>query len=267
MTPSVKSATHLEPQAHSRMPCRTTLAIFLPVCILALTAKLALSLTTYGSNDMLTWEADLRKVQADQSLALYRDGSIPVWHGKPFNAEPFNHPPFMIHVLQAWGAASNVTGLPLRVWLRATCALADFAMFWLVWGILEAEGLPVRLPMLFLLAVSPVSILVSGFHGNTDPILMLFVVLSVYLIAAGRPVWLAGAALGMALNVKVVPVIFLPAILLYLATSRRRVEYCLAAAVVFLAGSVPYLIQDPWLVIRGVFGYQPVRGYWGLPEI
>src|SRR5689334_963170 len=41
-----------------------------------------------------------------------------------------------------------------------------------------------------------------GLHGNTDPILIFFLLLSIYLIDSQRPPWLAGAALGMAANFK-----------------------------------------------------------------
>jgi len=173
----------------------------------------------------------------------------------------------MIYLLQAWGAASALSGIPLRVWLRGSCAIADLGMLFLVYFILKAEGLPVRPPILLLLALSPVSILVSGFHGNTDPIMICLLLLSIYLIDTGRPVWLAGAAFGMALNIKVVPVIFLPAILVYLAFMRLRIKFALSAGAVFLAASMPFLAHDPALVMRSVFGYNPVSGSWGLPAI
>ena len=268
MIGSVKYPVVSLPATHSERESRTKrIVTFVLVCLLSFAAKVALSFTTYGSNDVLFWEANLRKIQADGGLALYRDGAVPSLGGKQYRAEHFNQLPFMIHVLRAWGTASTVSGVPVRVWLRMSGALADIGMLWLVWAILKAEGLPVRPPMLLLLALSPVSILVSGFHGNTDPIMVFFTLLSIYLIDSGRFGWVAGAMLGMAMNIKVVPAIFLPAILLYLTTSRQRIEFTLSAAVVFLAGSTPYLMQDPMLVIHSVFGYRPVSGSWGLSQI
>lgn len=247
-----------------RESCR---GIFVLVCFLAFAVKLALSFATQGTNDMLFWEANLRKIQADGGLALYREGAVPSWQGKTYRIESFNQSPFMIHLLRTWGAASAVSGVPFRVWLRVSGAVADLGMLLLVCGILKAERLPVRSPILLLLALSPVSILISGFHGNTDPILVFFLVLSIYLIDTGRPVWLAGAAFGMAMNIKVMPIIFLLAILLSLGSLRCRIGFALSAGLVFLAGSMPYLVQDPALVIHSVFGYNPVCGSWGLCEI
>jgi len=235
--------------------------------IVAFAIKLALVLATYGTNDVLFWEADIRKIQTDGGLALYRDGAVPRWEDTEYRAERFNQPPFMMHACRAGGAVADASGVPFRVWLRVTGALADIGTFLLVWGILRAERLALNPPMLLAVALSPVSILVSGFHGNTDPIMICFLLLSIYLIASRRSVWLAGTALGMAMNIKVVPIIFLPAILLYLTSLRSRVAFALSAGAVFLAGSMPYLAQEPALVIRNVFGYNPVAGLWGFPLI
>ncbi|HEY2017748.1 MAG TPA: glycosyltransferase 87 family protein [Bryobacteraceae bacterium] len=252
-----------------RSPVRLPFPWVLLLCgLLALAGKFALSLTTYGSNDVLYWEADLRKIQTEGPLALYRDGAVPSWEGTPYaDAEIFNHPPLMVHVIRAWGTLEAVSGVPFRAWLRLTSSLADFGMLWLVWQILRTKKIQVRPVMLVLLALSPVSILVSGFHGNTDPVMVFFLLLSIYAIETGRPAWVAGVAFGMAINIKIVPVVFAPLILLYLGLMRRRLVFTLAAGLVFLAGSMPYLAQDPILLIRSMFGYSPVMGSWGLPEI
>ena len=54
--------------------------------------------------------------------------------------------------------------------------------------------------------------MISGFHGNTDPLMIAPLLLSVYLIEADAPSWIAGAAMGLATNVKVVPVVLLPVV-------------------------------------------------------
>ena len=121
---------------------------------------------------------------------------------------------------------------------------------------------PLPLSRLLPVALSPVLILVSGFHGNTDSVMIFFLLLSIFLIERGRSGWEAGAAFGMAANIKVVPLIFAPVILMYLP-AKRRVGFAVSAAGIWLAGSMPYLAQDPRQVIRSVFGYNSVSGFWG----
>ncbi len=232
----------------------------------AFAAKMALAIVTYGTNDVLTWEADLQTLKARGARTLYVEGSRPTWQGNSTGVrQQFNHPPFMIHVLQAGAGLAEITGLPFRTWLRVSCALADIAMLWLVCGILRAERIAPDASSLVAVALSPASILISGFHGNTDPIMVCFLVLSVYLVATGRPTWLAGATFGLSLSIKVVPIIFLPVVLFSLSSVRRRAVFTLSAAAVFLLGSMPYLAEEPILVIRNVLGYTPGAGLWGFP--
>jgi hypothetical protein len=232
----------------------------------ALAAKLVLAFVTYGTNDVLTWEADLHTLKESGERTLYIEGSRPTWPGNSTGVrQQFNHPPFMIHVLQAGAAIAETTGLPFRTWLRVACAVADIAMLWLVCGILRAERIAPDASSLVAVALSPASILISGFHGNTDPIMVCFLVLSIYLIVTGRPAWLAGAAFGLAISIKIVPILFLLLVLLSLSSVRRSAAFILSAAAVFLLGSMPYLAREPMLVMRNVLGYTPGAGLWGFP--
>lgn len=229
--------------------------------VLALALKLVLAFAAYGSNDVLYWEADLRKIQTEGGIALYRDGAIPTFAGKQYRTEPFNQPPFMIYALRAGGALADFTGIPFRAWLRIGSSLADLGSLLTVWGLLGIEKRR-SLSRLLPVALSPVLILVSGFHGNTDPMMMLFLLLAVYLVERNQPEW-AGVSMGMAANIKVVPVIFVPVILLSLATMRDRLKFAGISAAVWLAGSMPFLIQDPATVIHSVFSYSSRQGLWG----
>jgi hypothetical protein len=234
---------------------------------LAFVVKISLAWNTYGTNDVIFWERDLAKIQHDGGLALYRDGAQIYWNGAWVRTEPFNQPPFLIHLLRGWGAMADASGLPMRFWLRLTSVLADIGSLALVWSISKASKLYIHPLALGLVALSPVSIMVAGFHGNTDPLMVSLLLLSVYLIETGRGEWLAGAAFGMAMNIKIVPMIFAPVLLLYLPTMRRRAGFVVAAGGIFVAASLPYLAQEPLLIIHRVFGYGSGVGRWGIPRL
>jgi len=229
--------------------------------------KTAIALTAYGSTDVLLFEADVAKMRRDGGLALYRDGISTEWCGKieQLACPPFNHPPFMIHVLGGWASLAHVSGLPLRFWLRLTCAVADLGSLALLVRLLRRRlSEPQTRVALLWFAASPIAILISGFHGNTDPILMFFVLLAIELIEGQRPAWLAGVALGVATDIKILPVLLTPAALLSLPGTRRKLEFCVGAGAAFLVGSVPFLLMAPELVVTRVFGYSSQFGTWGL---
>lgn len=229
--------------------------------------KVWMALSTHGSTDVLIFEADLAKTRKEGAVALYRDGISTPWCGQLGQRQcpPFIHPPFMIHVLAGWGALADMSGLPLRFWLRLTCALADVGSLALVLRMWGARGPDAAAwTTLALFVACPISIFVSGFHGNTDPILMFFVLLAILLVEWRRPAWLAGVALGMAMNVKILPALLVPAVLLGLPGTRRRVEFCAGAGAVVLLGSLPVLAVAPEVIAPRVLGYGSQAGPWGI---
>jgi hypothetical protein len=246
---------------------------------LAFLFKLYLALYTEGTLDAAAFADHLAKIEEFGGVGVYRVVGA-------FN-NPFNSPPFIVHFLKALGWLTGATGLPFAFWLRLPCVLADAGSFFLIWKLLELSpasqhSAPASrnidaprerdvpreydVPLLLVaFALSPVAIIISGFHGNTDPIMIFFVLLSAYFLETreGACVRLAAIAFGLALNFKVAPLIFAPALWFYLPGMRQRIEYFGLAALVFLCGSLPYLLSDPALIARSVFGYASIYGHWG----
>jgi hypothetical protein len=220
----------------------------------AFAGKLALALATYGTNDVYAWERFARW------SAIFGSGL--------YSADAaFNHPPSMIHVLAAMQWLAKTTGIFFPFWLRLPAILADAGSLWVVWRIFAPRfAEPAVRWSLLLMALSPVSILVSGFHGNTDPVVMFFLLLSVW--AAGEDTELrSGAAFGAAMCVKVLPLIVLPVLFFYRREWRRRIVFLCSAVIVMLVCWSPYVFRDPGPIFRQVIGYQSLYGHWGLTWI
>jgi hypothetical protein len=222
--------------------------------------KLLLALFTTGTNDSITRDRDVAVLRSAGAVELYRHGvQYMTSAGTPGPRQEFIHPPAWLRALQLMGALQDATGLPPHVWVRIGCALADAGTLALLW--LMFPGAVYRPPLL-LVTLSPVAVMASGFHGNQDPIMMCFVVLSVWLLEKRR-VSCAGVALGLALGVKLVPVIFAPALLLSMAGSRNRIKWTGAVIVTWIIVSLPWLIQSPELILRTISGYGGATGFWG----
>ena len=233
------------------MPSRLRLRTACIAAAAAFAIKAALATLTLGTNDILSWQSFLQKILSDGGLQLYRE--VPL----------FNHPPFMIHLLQLWGRAETRLHLPLAFSLRMTSALADLGTAWLMWKLASQKNLAVRPAALWIVLLSPVSILIAGFHGNTDPLMMFLVAAAVYAAETHRGPWLIGFCLGAAMNIKVVPVLLIPALFFWLDGLRNRVIFLAATGIVFLGGSMPYIAQEPGLVLMRVFAYGGLQGQWG----
>jgi hypothetical protein len=218
--------------------------------------KLYLAFKTAGTIDAAGFADHLAKIEQFGGLGAYRVRGA-------FD-NPFNSPPFMIHALRAMGWLAQTTHLPFPFWLRLPSILADVGSLLITSRMLARlwPGRDLTWPLL-LVALSPVSIMLSGYHGNTDSLMIFFVLLTVYLCEREGTAWAAGLAFGAALNIKIVPLMFAPALLLYLPDVRRRLQFLVAASGLWLTASLPYVLQDPLLVARTVFGYGSIYGHWG----
>ena len=235
---------------------RSWVLVILGAAVSVLLLKLFMSLTTAGSLDVAGFTDHLVKIR--------EFGGIGAYHNVGKFGNPFNHPPFMIHVISAMGYMADRTGLPFSFWLRLPATLADIGSLLLVWKILErSRQLRLEPKTLLLMVLCPASIMISGYHGNTDAVMILFLLAAVYIIDTTDRGWLAGVAFGMALNIKVAPLIFIPVMFFYLGSLKQRLHFFGAAFMVFLVGSMPYIVQDPGVISRIVFGYGSLYGNWG----
>lgn len=230
-------------------------AVIIAVASIAFVAKLLLALKTYGTNDVYTYE---------------RFG---LW-SRYFGAELYriapdlNHPPSVLHFMSSILWISEHTRLPFHFWLRFPGILADAGSLWLVCRILRARlaERSVFVAVLFI-AIAPIHIMISGFHGNTDPVMIFFVMLAVWLAGDCENAAAGGAAYGMALCIKIAPVILIPVLFLSLPGMRKRIAFFAAAAAVVVVTWSPYIFDDPSAVIHQVFGYKSSYGLWGFSWI
>lgn len=196
--------------------------------------------------------------------AIRQNGDIQIYYFRGSFNNPFNFPPSMIHFFKMLGVISDMTGLPLRFWLRISTSLSDLVTVLVVAELLRKHK--DRFQLCALLLLCPVSVFINGYEGNVDGLMIACIVLSVYLIESRFPMF-AGLALGCALSVKIAPLILLPVFFFYLPNVKTRLQFMIAAAAVFVGLSSPYLFQDPPAVWHKVFSYSSIYGVWGLTRI
>jgi hypothetical protein len=222
------------------------------VAAIAFLAKLALALNTYGTNDVYTYE---------------RFG---LW-SRYFGAELYkiapdlNHPPSMLHLLRLLIGVGEWTHLGFAFCIRFPGIVADAGTVWLICRILGPRiGERSVFWAVLLIAASPTNILVSGFHGNTDPVMIFFVLLMVWLVGYRDRAAAGGVAFGIAFCIKIAPVVLMPVLFFALKGVRRKAAFFAAAGALVLVAWAPYLYQEPVAVFHQVFGYKSSYGLWGV---
>jgi hypothetical protein len=233
----------------------------LAAAILALLGKLTLAATTYGTNDIWHWLDFIRGVRHSGPIGVY---------SFPFQGSYYNHPPLIGYLLEAVSWLSHL-GLTPQFTIRAVSSLADVATALIVFALLlrrrplwEATTAGVAV------AVCPILVIISGFHGNTDPIFTMLTLLSAYLLADRDRPALAGVAIALAIGVKIVPVVTVPCLLVFALRRGRAVfvRFTVAAVAVSLLYWLPALVRQ-WTMVRShVIGYAGQNSHeWGIDQL
>src|SRR2546428_5532900 len=184
------------------------------LALVALTLKLAIAYNTIGTNDAVFFYG-FAKVLSEHGLEW-------TYHHSRY----FNHPPLTAYYLRGIYALTEQrwcqdVGVHFPFLLRLPGIVADFLV---VLVLLRMNKTNLRIPTwaLALFAVSPVSLMVSGFHGNTDPVMVLFLVCAVWMCLRNQPV-MSGLFLALSCQIKIVPLFLLPAFFFFwLSQSKSR---------------------------------------------
>lgn len=231
--------------------------LIVAVAGIAALSKIGLALTTMGTNDVIAFYQFAKAIETHGLTRTYQHSVL------------FNHPPLVGYFLAvlAWLDHQTIfqqSGLTFPFFLRLPGIIADFIVVLLVLSVVRKypELRPPRWALL-LFAISPVSIMVTGFHGNTDPILVLFLLVASIMAVDGRPV-LCGLFLALSCQVKVIPLLLLP-LFFFFWFERRRVwsfagSFFLSA---FLFCAEP-LLKSPVVFVKNVLAYGSFWGVWGL---
>lgn len=166
--------------------------------------------------------------------------------------EIFNHPPLMGRFFAAAASLAAWSGVPFRVCLRAPFALLDLGTALLLLRLLR--GSRWRFAAAAAYWLSPLALLFSAYHGNTDSAVAFFALLSMAGAVAGRPA-LAGLALGVGLWVKLPALVAAPALCFAFSTWRERALFAASALAVGAIGALPEIAQDPALLARRIVAY------------
>lgn len=216
------------------------------VVLVGAIARLLLWWNSIGSNDVVIWYAHAEAIR-DYGIA-----------GTYEHVQRFNHPPLVgLYARAVLGMAdADVYAFARLIKLPALAGEA-LAMV-LLWRFAGCRVAAVY-------ALLPVPILVSAFHGNTDCLLAALLLGSALAFDRDRYL-LAGLLFGAAMNVKVVPLVLVPVVLLAAPSARALVRLGAGLAVGAIPFIPPALSAGP-AMIRNMVDYVPNPDNWGVLSV
>jgi Gpi18-like mannosyltransferase len=170
----------------------------------------------------------------------------------------YPYPPVwvVVEVLALW--LSRHLDWSFAVLVKLPVLLADLGLVALLARMGASRGLGMRAAWLF--ALHPVSILVTGFHGQFDAAALLCLLLAVFWLEARR-FDLSALALAGGIALKSFPVLLLPFFLLSLAGIRARLRYAALATLPVAALLLPFAIDNASALRRELLGYGGVADF------
>lgn len=235
---------------------RAPSALLLAVAIVGLALRLYLAATSAGSTDVRRWEYFTRLATDGDYRTIYFTDK-PIW----------NQPAPALLILHGVAVLERATGWSFAFTFRLIPSLADLGNLLLIYGLARRRWGPWgAVGAASCHALSPAAITIAGFHGNTDPIMVFFILLGIWLFDR-RPI-LACTFLGLGLGVKY------PAALVLLALGLAFARSSAMAAATALAAILPFAVIS-WFFVHPFLGrafhniadYASEPGAWGLGHL
>ena len=226
------------------------LIIFIPASIV-LFAKLILSYIVYGTDDMTSW--------IKFADTIHKFGTFKIYSILPL----YNHPPLMSWMLKLISLIAIKSQLSFPFVFRLMPILADYGSIFLIWGLLKKYKMK-NINLICLICIfNPINFLISGFHGNTDPVFIFFVLLATYLLENNN-IAFSGFIYGLSMCIKIVPIVLAPVFFFYLKNKKDKITFISFAFIAPVLVFLPYFIQDYHSIIKNIFVYSGLKGIWGL---
>ena len=234
--------------------------IIIAAGILAASLKTYCAATTFGSCDV---------------PIIHRFGQIVDVFGLDYMYRldhHFNHPPItgeffgLLYHFAVWLTPPAPHAVPrsFPLLLRLPSIIADALALLVLLRLHQKIGKP-PVWALVMFALSPVAFMVSGFHGNVDPIMVCLLLMAAYFCVEDSAS-LSGLFLALACGIKIIPLFLVPTFLFFWL--HRGAKPALKFAVIFgcscLAVWSEALIGSPSYFFRNVLGYSSYAGGWGI---
>ena len=228
--------------------------------VLAAALKLYCAATTFGSCDVTIHARFGQIIDAAGIDYMYRLD------------RHFNHPPVtgqlfaLLYHLSAYLTPPAPHSVPrsFPFLLRLPSIVADFFAVLVLLRIRTRTRTP-PVWALILFALSPVAFMVSGFHGNVDPIMVCALLVAAYFCVEEHGI-LSAIFLALACGIKVIPLFLTPVFFFFWLHRGRKqalqfgasfVLSCLAVWSTAMLGSAGYFFKN-------VLGYSSYAGGWGI---
>lgn len=217
--------------------------IWLGIGLMGILVRVWLWWTSLGCNDIDNWVLHGRNVLANGLTRAYTASVI------------FNHPPFIgMYSGLAWSWADGNLMIFARL-IKVPGLVGEAITLLVLWYFAGPRAFATY-------SWLPSAILISSFHGNTDTLSAAFILTGA--IAFDRKSYLVSGILwSAALNVKLLPLVFVPLVLIGAPSVRALVRVSIGLAIGVLPFVPPALVASH-AMYRNMLAYNSTPDNWGI---
>ncbi|WP_326814488.1 glycosyltransferase family 39 protein [Streptomyces sp. NBC_01763] len=228
---------------------RRARAVVLVVAAIGLLVRMLIAANTPGPADVRIFQGFAKAVSIYGPVRIYE---------QPLPGLPvYNHPPLAGWMLLGLNELDEL-GIPFGTLIRSPASIADFFCTLIVFEIVRRRrSLRTAVGCGIGVALSPLLIATSGYHGNTDAVAVAFALAAAYLLTDRRSPLAAGVAAALSISVKFVPVVVIPALFVVALRAGRPVFVRFTAGFTALVALVwgPALVTVPENLNENVLEY------------
>ncbi len=252
------------PGVSASRPFRPGLPRFSRSLGIVLAAGLLVRLLVATNSQGVVWDLQSYRIVSD----ALTHGPLHVYSHVNVDAFRWPYPPAYFAWIVTTRGVSDLSGLDFLTVIRIAPILADLGLAWLVQWWLGTQGVSqnARLASAATIALGPVFIAVSSFHGQLDAVAFLPALAGFACwerLPQGRRAVPAGVLIGLGAALKTVPGFMLLALLPTARDGRERVVLIAAGVGLPLLTLAPFLVADHAGVIRAL-QYHGAPGLGGL---
>lgn len=240
------------------LDARRASAVVIAVSAVAFVSKMILAAQSRGPADVRFFDAFAHAIAQVGPLRIYE-------HPMP-RLPVYNHPPLAGWMLLGMDELEQM-GIPFGTLIRTPACLADFVSALLIFEIVRRRrSTGMALACSIGCALSPVLFATSGYHGNTDSVAIMFAIAAAYLLVDRRSPLGAGIAAALAISVKFIPIVAIPALIVTAARAGRPalIRFCAGMGALLLVIWGPVLATVPGPLREKVLEYEGGRArLWG----
>jgi hypothetical protein len=199
-------------------------------------------------------------------IVLYRQQAMAVVHAKNVYAATqnvFPYTPVSMFYPALCLELSRMLGIPFHIVIKLFAIVSDVGIVYVLYTIgrkLVSRRTATSWAMLY--ALNPVSILISSFHGNIMPLVVLLMV-SAYLLFRVDPdknLVVSGLLLSLAVGWRSFPILLLPFFLASIDEKTKKIRFVTCVLAPVILSMIPFAWLDAWPMLHEILSYSG----WGI---